>query len=895
MPLTDWLAGLRVRARALLRRDVVEQDFSEEIRFHLDMETEANLRRGMSPEEARRAARLAFGGIERVREEHRDARGTRLLEDALADLRYAARWLARRPGFALSAILTLALGVGGATAVVCVVDGVLLRPLPYPQAERLVAIWSLTRGETEPWASSPPDFRVFREQASAFEGIGGYYTTATNLVAAGEPHRLPAARASAEMFSVLGVRPHLGRAFRREEELPGNARVVLLSHRAWKGRFGGQASIVGSSLTLDGAPHTVIGVMPASFRFPDRSAELWLPMAFSPDDVLNTRGNYFVNLVGRLRPGVTLERAESELARIASRIAADYPQAPIRGAQLAGLHQETVGESRRPLLLLLAATGLVLAITCANVAGLLLARAAGRRRELAVRAGLGATRPRLIRQLVTEGLLLSAAGGAAGWGVAWAAVHLMRTFGPRDIPRLDEVAMDARVLALTLGITVLTGVGFALLPALRSTQDQAHEELRGGARQTGFAGHQRLRRLLVAGQVALALVLLVGSGLLLRSFLAMTRVDPGFRATELVTASLPIRTSAYAEAARTWRFADDLLARVQALPQVESAALTSGLSLRGGGWGKRVTFGDRAMPTAADQVPTVGYRLVSQGYFRTLGVRRIAGRTFEAEDRADSPGVAVVNQTMARRFWPGGTPVGKTIWMGPPEHMISSILPEGFRFPRLTVIGVVADERFESLEAPPDPEVYQLYAQSTETSPALYLAVRSARDPALVVADLRKTLREVDPAMPLAEVATVGQLMRESGARRRFGALLVTSFALLALSLAFVGVYGVVAQYVAQRRRELAIRLALGASDAGVVRLVLREGLATALVGAAVGFAVAFGLAGVMREVTFEVGPTDPVTYSASAAVLLAAILLATIVPARRAARLPPAVILSSE
>jgi predicted permease len=890
-----WLAGLRGRVRALLRRGTVEQDLSEEIRFHLEMETEANIRRGMSPEEAWRATKIAFGGVERVREDHRDARGTRLLEDVLADLRYAARWLARSPGFSLSAVLTLALGVGGTTAVVCVVDGVLLRPLPYPDAERLVTVWTLTRGETEPWASSPPDFREFRDRSSAFDGVGGYYSVAANLLIEGEPVRLAAARASAGMFSILRVAPLLGRAFRQDEELPGRDRVVLLSHAAWRDRFGGRQTIIGSSVTLDGAPHTVIGVMPASFRFPDRSAEVWLPMAFAADDVLNTRGNYFVYVVGRMRDGVSVERASSDLARVAAQVATDHPQASLRAAQVVPLHEQTVGEARRALLLLLGATGLLLAITCANVAGLLLARAAGRRRELAMRAGLGATRSRLVRQLLTEGLLLSAAGAAAGLAIAYVAVHLMRAFGPRDIPRLDEVAIDGRVLGLTLALTVLTGVGFALLPALRLTRGEGHEELRGGARLSAFAGHQRLRRLLVGGQVALALVLLVGSGLLLRSFLAMTRVDPGFRADGLVTASMPVRTSEYPEAARLWRFADDLLGRVEAMPQVESAALTSGLSLRGGGWGKRVTFGDRPMPTAPDQVPTVGYRLVSHQYFRTLGVRRIAGRTFEPHDRAGSPGVAVVNQAMARRFWPGGDPVGKMLWLGPPEHMVSSILPAGFRFPRLTVVGVVADERFESLDVPPEPEVYQLYAQSTETSPTLYLAVRSARDPALVAVDLRAALREVDPGMPLAEVATVRQLMRESGGRRRFGALLVASFAILALSLAFVGVYGVAAQFVAQRRRELAIRLALGASDTRVVRLVLREGLTTASVGSAVGLCAAFALGGAMREVTFEVSPVDPATYVASASLLVAAILLATIVPARRAARLPPAAALANE
>ncbi|HEU4525809.1 MAG TPA: ABC transporter permease [Gemmatimonadales bacterium] len=890
-----WLAELRTRARALFRRRATEQALSEEIRFHLEMETEANVRRGMPPDEARRAALIAFGGVERVREDHRDARGTRLVDDAIADLRYSARWLSRSPAFTLPAILTLALGVGGATAVVCVVDGVLLRPLPYPHAERLAVVWSLTRGEAQPWTTSPPDFRAFREGAGSFERLGAYYDVAANLILGGEPVRLAAARASAEVFPLLGVPPLLGRVFRADEEVAGNDRVVILSHALWRDRFGGSRAVVGSPLTIDGAPHTIVGVMPASFRFPDRSAELWLPMAFAPGDVLDTRGNYFLSVVGRLLPGVSLERARSDLDRIAARIAAADSEASLRAVEVESLHEEVVGDSRAALLLLLAAAGLLLAITCANVAGLLLARAAGRRRELALRAGLGATRMRLVRQLLTEGLLLSTAGGAAGVALGWLALQWMRTSGPRDLPRMDEIALDGRVLGLALAITVLTGVAFALMPALRLTRSQDHEELRGGVRLSGPAGHRRLRRLLVGGQVALALVLLIGSGLLLRSFVAMTRVDPGFRAAGLVTASLPITGASYADSTRVRRFADELLARVTALPGVESAALTSGLSLRGGGWVKRVTFGDRSPPTSLDQVPAVWYRLVSHDYFRTLGVRVVAGRGFEPTDRRGGPAVAVVNEAMAKRFWPGGSPVGKTVWMGPPEPMVASLLPPGFRFPRLTVVGVVADERFDALDTPPNPEVYQLYTQSGEVPSSLYLAVRSARESPALIADLRGALHQVDPTLPLAQIATAGELVRESSAKRRFGALLVTGFATLALALSLVGVYGVATQFVAQRRRELAIRLALGADDTSVMRLVLREGLATALAGALAGLGTAFALGGIMRDVIFQVSPADPATYVASAGVLLASVVLASFIPARRASRLPPAEVLAAE
>jgi putative ABC transport system permease protein len=893
--LPGWLADLLGRARALVRRPAMERELSEEIRFHLEMETEANIRRGMTPDAARRAAALAFGPVERAREEHRDARGTRLLEDAAADLRWARRWLAHRPGFTVAVVLTLALGIGGTTAVVCVVDGVLLRPLPYPEPDRLVAVWSLARGETEPWASSPPDFRIFRERASGFERLGGYYLGAANLVIGGEPVRLAAANATAGTFEALAVPAAMGRTFRAEEETSGQDRVVVLSDGTWRRWFGARSDIIGSTVTVDGAPHTVIGVMPASFRFPERTAELWLPMAFPPGDVLDTRGNYFVSIIGRLRPGVSAEGAERELGTLAAGIAADEPQATIRGAHVVPLHEQTVGATRRPLQLLLGGTGLLLAITCANVAGLVLARGAARGRELALRAGLGATRGRLVRQLVTEGLLLSAAGSAAGLAVAWGAVRLLRTLGPQDLPRLDEVALDGRVLVATALISAATGLGFALLPALRLTGGDTHENLQGGARQTGTAGHQRLGRLLVGGQVALTLVLLVGAGLLLRSLLALTQVDPGFRSSGVVTASLPLRHDTAADAPGTWRFADELLERVQALPEVETAALTSGLSLRGGGWGKMVSFADRPPPASRDQVSTVGYRLVSPEYFRTLGVRLLSGRAFDPGDRADAQPVALINRAMARRFWPGRDPVGATIWMGPPEAMVSTLLPAGFRFPRLTVIGVVADERFESLDQPAEPEVYQLYAQSSETPSALYLAVRARGEPTLVIPGLRAALREVDPTMPLAEVATVRELMRESGARRRFGAVLISGFAALALALALVGVYGVAAQFVAQRRRELAIRIALGAEVRQIVRLVVREGAGAGLVGGLVGIGAALGLSGLMRAVVFEVRPSDPVTYAACTVVLLAAVLLAALLPARRAARLPPASVLGSE
>jgi predicted permease len=889
------LATLRLRIASLFRRDTIEHRFDDEIALHLDLETERNLAAGLSPAEARRAALIAFGGVERIREDHRDARGARFLHDLGADLRYAARWLRRSPAFTLSVLLTLALGIGGTTAMFCVVNGVLLKPLPYPDPERLVAIWSRLGAEPGAATSSPPDFREFRARATAFESIAGYYLSATNVVVDAEPHRVPGARISADLFPLLGATLSEGRAFRADEEAAGNDRVAIISHGMWSSMFGARPGVVGSSIVVDGEPHLIVGVTAPSFRFLDAESQLWRPMAFADTDNLNTRGNYFVFIVGRLRSGVDAATATSDLERVATQIRAEVPHASINGASVIPLHEQVVGAARNALLLLLGATALLLAIACANVAGLLLARASARERELAVRAGLGASRSRIVRQLVTEAMLLGAAGAALGIGVATVSVRALRRLDFTDVPRLDEARVDGTVFAVAMGLALGAALAFGLWPALRLTR-RGHDALRGGGRSSATADHQRVRRLLVAGQVALSLVLLIGSGLLLRSFVAMLRVDPGFATSNIVTGSLPVNGAKYDDhPAHLWSFADQLDERLHARPGVTAAAITSALSLRGGSWGKLVTLGDRALPTVREQVPAVGYRLVSRGYFATLGVRRISGRTFEAHDGAGSAPVAVVNEAFARRFWPQGDPVGKIIWMGPPEEMLGPNRQPGYRFPRLTIVGVVADERFQALDAPPQPEVYQLYAQSTETPSTLYVAVRSPGDPATVAGEIRTAVRELDAAMPLAQVATARELMRVSSARRRLSTLLVAGFAVLALGLAMVGIYGIAAQFVTQRTRELGIRIAVGAGTGQVMRLVLREGGLTALAGATAGLVGAVAGARLMRDVLFGVTPTDPVTYLGITIVLVAVVLAATSVPALRAARIAPASVLRGD
>ena len=894
-----FLATVRIRLRALLLGGREARQFDDEMAFHLEMETRKNIAAGMPPAEARRAAILAFGGVERVREDRHDASGVRVLNDAMADLRYAVRWLRRSPAFTASALLTLALGIGAASAIFAIVNGVLLKPLPYPQPDELVAVWSRIGSDTSPATSSPPDYREFRDNASTFSAFGAYYASAANVAIDGEPQRLAVRRVSASLFPLLGATYSAGRGFRADEEEVGRDRVVVISHRTWMAQFGGRPGLVGSSISIEGEPHQVVGITAPDFRFLDSEAQLWRPIAFSATDNLNTRGNYFVFIVGRLRPGETPADAVSDLQRVVTRVRSTVPDAPINGAFVIPLHEQVVGSTRTALLLLLVATGVLMLIACANVAGLLLARATARERELAVRAGLGASRGRIVRQLVTEALLLGALGAALGLGVTTLSLRALKVLNVGDVPRMDEVTLDPAVFLGAVGMSLLAAVAFGLWPALRLTRvEGSHDALRAGARSSA-GGHLRMRRALVGAQVALAMLLLIGSGLLIRSFTAVLRVDPGFSVANIVTGSLPVNSARYDDdPPRLTRFADAVLERVRSDPRVESAAITSGLSLRGGGWGKLVTLADRALPTTREEVPAVGYRLVSPGYFETMGVRRVSGRVFTDGDRAGTQPVAVVNETFARRFWPQGKPddaIGKVIWMGPPEDLARSVLPSEYRFPRLTIIGVVADERFAAIDAAPQAEVYQVYSQTTETASTLFLAARTRANPGAVVAHMRASVREVDPLMPLAQVATMGELLRDSSARRRVGALLVSVFAVLSLVLAVVGIYGVAAQFVAQRTRELGIRLAVGASRGDVMRLVLREGGVTALAGALVGIAFAVVGSRYLKAVLFGVTPTDPATYGAIALILLGAVLFAVGIPARRAARIPPGAVLRGE
>jgi putative ABC transport system permease protein len=776
---------------------------------------------------------------------------------------------------------------------------VLIKPLPFPNAEQLVTIWSANpRQGDEPFTTSPPDFReLAAAETRSIRALAAFYTTGFTLSVGGdEPMRISGARVSPILFGTLGVRPQLGRTLLPQEGQHGAHRVVVISNNLWVRAFARDSSVVGSTVTLDRQPFTIVGVMPSGFRFPDRHAEAWVPLAFEPGSLLDTRGNYFLQIVGRLTAGATPDDAHAELHRVAARVAAEHPEASIATVRVIPLHDQMVGAGvRSALLAFLGAIALVLLVASVNVASLLLARAAARQRELAVRIGLGASRARLLRQLLTESVLIGLLGGVAGVLLAASAVALLRSAGPADLPRLDEISLDVRALAFTALLSVATAVLFGVAPALQGSRARVSDALRDGQRTSPGTARRRTRELLVAVQMALAILLLVGAGLLIRSFAEVTRMHPGFRVESIVTMNIPLPRSEFADGVRMWAFLDRVLERVRALPGVQSAAVTSALSLGGGYWGKLVSFADRAPAPSLDQVPNVGYRVVTKDYFSTMGVAVRSGRVFDASDGARSPGVALVNETAARKFWRGRSPIGTTIWMGPPEALISSRLPSSFRFPRLRVIGVVADERFMALDQPPLAEVYQLSEQVTERGSEKYLVVRSETDPLALAAAVRREVRALDPYQAVAEVATMSQHVRGALAQRRFSTALLSAFAGLALVLAAIGLYGVVSYSVAQRRRELGVRMALGASMRQVVALVVRQGVRPALIGGAVGFVGALVVARLMSHMLFGVEPADPLTILAVLLVLAGVATLASLIPARRAAHIHPAESLRSD
>ena len=807
----------------------------------------------------------------------------------LRDVRYAARTLLRQPGFTLVAVLTLALGIGANTAIFSVIDAALLRSLPYREPGRLVHLWETKRSrDFEQREASYPDFLDWRAQsAEVFEGLAGYTSRPFTLADAGEATRARGAAVTANFFDLLGVNAVAGRTFVAGEDGPQAKRVAVISHGLWQRRFGGERATVGREVTLDGQAYTIVGVLPADFNFALLGdADVWTPLAPTPD-VASRRYMHWLKVIGRLKQGVNLEGAQAHLATVASRVERDDPGAHAGvGLRAVPLQEEFVGPVRPVLFVLLGAVGFVLLIACTNVANLLLARSAARQKEVAIRAALGASRWRVVRQLLTESVLLSLAGGAAGLVLALWGVDLLVAAIPAaqlaQMPYLQRLSLDRDVLLFACGLSLLTGVLFGLTPALSASRTDLQGALKEGGRSTVSRGSRRLRDLLVVAEVALALMLLVGAGLLMKSLVLMLKVDPGFDTRGLLTMRVALPPSRYNEDAKAARFYDEMLRRVAAVPGVRGAALTSNLPLANeGGTGMPQVVG---RSTPASELTEAHLRTVSANYFEVLGLPVVKGRAFAERDDATAPPVLLVNKTFAERVFPGEDAVG---------HRVT------FKFTgerSLEIVGVVGDEKVTSLDARTTPVIYFHARQGPDSSAALVLRTDAA-DPLALAPSVRAAVRALDPEVPVFAVQTLEQMVAGSRAAfmRRYPAYLTGVFACVALLLALVGIYGVVSYAVAQRTHEIAVRVALGARTRDVLRLVLGHGLLLALGGIALGAAGALALTRLISGLLFGVSAADPTVYGLVALLLAAVALLACLVPARRATKVDPMVALRYE
>jgi putative ABC transport system permease protein len=806
------------------------------------------------------------------------------METLLRDLRYAVRMLAKRPGFTVVAVLALALGIGANTAIFSVVNAVLLRPLEYFEPDRLLMVWenhTAREGPETEW-TSPPTFADWRDQNNVFDGMAALQGWGPTVTGGAEPERLTGAAVSHDMFQVLGVEPALGRSFRIEEDRAGGERVVILGHGLWKRRFGGEASILDRAITLNGEAYTVIGVMPEGFRFPIISnAEAWLPLMQSVNSTCG-RGCYTLRTVARLKPGIEIERARQEMGGLAEGLAEKYPEVNTGvGITLVSLHEQMVGSLKPMLLVLLGAVGFVLLIACANVANLMLARAATRTKEIAIRTALGASRARLVRQLLTESLLLSLAGGALGLLLAFWLVDVMVAFSPASTPRLNEVAIDKTVLGFTLLVAIATGIVFGLVPALQTTRPDFGHSLKEGKGTDAASGGKRVRSALVVAEVALALMLLIGAGLLIKSFANLLNVDPGFNPSNVLTLQLSLPRTRYPEGKQVFAFYADLIGRIKSLPGVESVGAGSSLPLVGPNTDADFQIEGRPAPPPGEET-IAWYSLVTSDYFQTMGMRIMSGRSFNERDHADSPYVIIISETTARRYWPGEDPVGKHILTG------SSNKPD-----RREIVGVVRDVKHFGIDADVRPTMYYPHAQVPAR--LMTVTVRTTADPTSLAATARSQVWSIDKELSVSNISNMKEIVSTSIAQPRLIMLLLGAFAALALILAAVGIYSVIAYAVTQRTREIGIRMALGAQAADVLKLIVGQGMLLTVTGVAVGLAGAFALTRFMQSFLYEVDAFDPVTFAAISLLLVSVALLACYIPARRAAKVDPMIALRHE
>ena len=885
--MTIW-SRLRSWLRALLRRSQMESEMDAELRFHMEAYAEDLVRSGMAREEATRRARLEFGGVERVKEEGREARGVNLVESLLRDLRYGTSNMLRTPGFTAITVLTLALGIGATTAIFSAVNPILFESLPYPRPERIMVISEFGADSSRTRVA----FHTYRELAArsrSFETLAVTKIWQPTLVTPREPERFDGQFVSAGYFRVLGVPPFLGRDFEPSDDRFHGPHVVILSDALWRRRFGGDAAIIGRKITLDDNSYTVIGVMPNTFEnvlVP--SAELWTPLQYDPGHIADSQtrewGNH-LRMAGRLQPGASIDQASRELKAIAGDPVPEFPRPPWASHEqglIVNSLQDDVTRSVKPALLaVLGAVLLVLVIACVNVTNLLLARGVRRRAEFALRTALGAGRTRLIRQLLTESLLLAATGGLAGMAVAQLGVRALVALSPAELPRVNSIGVDGPVFAFGLGITTLIGLVVGLIPALRASRNEPQIALQESSQRT-VGGHRRTRSALVVVEVALALVLLVSSGLLLRSLQLLFAVAPGFDASRLLTMQVQTYGRRYDDDATCNRFFAQALEAVRNVPGVSAAAFTSQLPLSGDADVYGVQFENASDPN--DVEPAFRYG-VAPGYFETMGIPLRRGRLFNAQDAAGLPMRPVlINESLAKRRYPGQDPIGQRIRFGGPPNRPWDI-----------IVGVVGDVKQTSLAVSQSDAVYVTTAQWLWADGTQWLVVRTRGDAAALAPAVRQVIWSVDKDQPVVRVATMEGLLAASAAQRHFALILFETFALVALMLAGAGIYGVLSGSVAERTREIGVRLALGATNQSILALVIRQGMTLTGIGVAFGLAGAAAASQAIAAMLFGVSPLDPVTYLCVIVLLAAMSVIACGVPALRAMRVDPIVALRYE
>ena len=811
--------------------------------------------------------------------------------NTLQDIRYAFRMLLKRPSFTVIVVLTLALGIGANTTIFSAIDAVLLNPLPYKDPQRLMVVWETNKQlGPEMWDRNEAaigNFLDWRSRNQSFDQLGALFDTDMNLTGVGEPQRIKSVVATTNFFQVLGVQPMLGRSFSPESETPGSPFTAIISHELWQRQFGSDPGLINKSLTLNGHQVEVIGVMPPGFelQFPiSVHVDMWVPFVIDvADPDYHDRRNNFLYTVGRLKQGVSQEQAQAEMKLIASQLQQQYPETNAdRGVRVVSLHKQVVGNVESYLYMLFAAVGFLLLIACANVAGLLLARVTARQREVAVRMALGASRWRLIRQLLTESVIFSALSGALGLLLAYGGVKLLVALTPSEVPRLHEIGLHVPVFLWTLAISVVTGLLFGLAPALQASRPDVNAALKeSSGRNPGSIQGSGLRNLLVVSEVAVALLLLVGAGLMTKSFLRLQQVDPGFDATNVVSMNIALPTSKYREQQLNI-FYDQLFERIRNLPGVKSVGGINPLPLGGTNISLSVLV-EGAPAVALTDRPSVGVRVVTPGYFQTMSIPILKGRPFTEQDRDNTPNVILVNEALASRFWPNQDAVGKRLDFE--EDSGKQVWRE--------IVGVVGNVKHKALAIEVMPEAYFPYKQGPENF--MGLVVRTTSDPVSMIPAIRNQVLSIDKDQPVSDIMTMEQRLAKSVASSRFVMLLLGSFSVLALGLAAVGIYGVMSYLVTQRTQEIGVRMALGAQKRDVLKLVVRRGMVLAIVGTAIGLIASLALTRLMRSLLFEVTPTDWLTFVITSVVLLTVALLACYIPARRATKVDPLVALRYE